>query len=305
MKYLKLIFVLLSLNSCIGEDVHFRNSNQSEISIYLVKDGQLDRFTTEADLESLALEKEPWVKPSEIRFYDWSSHIFYLNVEKEKEKHSGRFFVVKSDQQPLFLGLFFPLYWSSIPRFPSVIAHDDFFYPIDVVGLGGYGFSESTSLNNNHEFRLALEKSGLLKEGIHVELTGLNRVNQTTVSYTYRVTNLDTENIYILDPDKMGASRFHYYTNGVSLMQGSIYYPAENFSSTPSEKIESTWYFKLAPGKSVTRTVQLEGFRQIPSGTVKATFYFPGATLKRGEWQKADGRVWLGSFKAENEFSLR
>jgi len=305
MKYLKLIAVLLLLHSCIGDDVHFRNRNYSEISISLVKDGQLDRFATEADLKSLALEKEPWVKPSEIRFYDWSSHIFYLNVEKEKEKHSGRFFVVKSDQQPLFLGLFFPLYWSSIPHFPSVIAHDDFFYPIDVVGLWGYGFSESTSLTSNHEFRLALEKSGLLREGIHVELTGLTRESQTTVNYTFRVTNLDSENIYILDPDKMGASRFHYYTNGVSLMQGNIYYPAENFTSTPSEKIENAWYYKLAQGKSVTRTVQLDGFRQIPSGTVKAAFYFPGSRLKRGEWQKSDGRVWLGRFKTENEFTLR
>ncbi|NCB07740.1 MAG: hypothetical protein EOM73_06220 [Bacteroidia bacterium] len=302
---MKFITVLLLLHSCIGEDVHFRNWNQSEISIYLVKDGQLDRFATEVDLESLALENEQWVKSSEIRFYDWSSHIFYLNVEKEKEKHSGRFFVVKSDQQPLFLGLFFPLYWSSIPRFPSVIAHDDFFYPIDVVGLGGYGFSESTSLNSNQEFRLALEESGLLKEGIHVELTGLNWENSTTVSYTYRVTNLDAEYIYILDPDKMGASRFHYYTNGVSLIQGNNYYSAENIAATPSEKIDAAWYYKLAPGKSVKRTVQMEGFRQIPSGTVKATFYFPGSTLKRGEWQKSDGRVWLGRFKAENEFSLR
>jgi hypothetical protein len=232
--------------------------------------------------------------------------MFYLKVGKEKEKHSGKYFVIKSGQKPLFLGLFLSSLSSVMPMFPSIIAHDDLFFPSDVVGLGGYGFNENTTLlNKNSEFRIAMENSGLLKEGIKADLLEIKKINSTTLEYTFKVTNLDLENIYILDPAKMGNSRFHYYTNGVYFSQNTTYYSADNFDYTPSEKIDVEWYFKLAPGKSMTRTVKLNGYHSLPSGTVTATFNFPGARIKKGEWQKNDGRIWMGSFMVKKEMELK
>lgn len=308
MKKLLIIVFILILSSCIQEDIDFhKKGDGSQINIYLVKDGQVDRSDTDVDLESLKMEKTPWLKHSEIEFYDWSSHIIYLNVEKEKEKHSGQYFVFKADDKSLFLGIFFSMFMSSIPPFPSIIATDDFFLPKDVVGIAGYGFHENSMyLEKNTEFRFALENSGLLKEGIDVELTGLTRENSSTLKCTFKVTNLDRENIYILDPDKMGDSRFHYYTNGVGLRMADKYYWANDFDVTASESIITSWYYKLAPGKSMVRTVKQNGYSSLPTGEVEASFRFPGASIKNpGEWRKKDGRVWLGSFRTEKEMTLR
>ncbi len=307
MKRLYHVLLVFLLSSCIGDDVDFRNrGTHSDIGIYLVKEGQLEPPVTTVDLELLELENEAWLSETEIKFYDWSSHIFYLTEEKEKEKHSGRYFVLKAGGEPLFLGLFFPIYSSAMPQFPSIIAHDDFFYPTDVIALGGYGFYETTtSFDKDHKFRTAMEKSGLLREGISVELTGLDRVNASSLKYTFTVTNHDSENIYVMDPERMGSSRFHYYTNGVYLTQNKSYWWAENINATPSEKIAPNWYYKLSPGRSITRTVQLDAYNSLPSGAVSATFNFPGARVNKGEWQKNDGRIWLGSFRVEAELDLQ
>lgn len=307
MKNLLFSLLLILLSSCIYEDIEFPfRGDGTQINIFLVKEGKMDYSSTEIDLESLELEKNPWLKHSEIKFYDWSSHIFYLNVDKEKEKHSGKYFVLKSDEKRLFPGLFFPVYVSSIPRVPSIIAHDDFFYPLDVIGLGGYDFfyGNTIPLNKNREFRIALENSGLLKEGIVVDLTNIKRENTSTIKYTFKVTNLDTENIYIIDPEKMGAPRFHYHTNGVYFRQNTNYFSAQNIDNIPSENIDSRWYYKLAPGKSISRTVKQGGYTDLPSGKVIATFSFPGAKVQKGEWQKNDGRIWIGNFRVEKELEL-
>jgi hypothetical protein len=307
MKNILFIFLIFLLSSCSFNDIEFPfKSDGTQINIYRVKDGQLSHSSTNVDLESLDLERTPWLSHSEIKFYDWSSQMFYLKVGKEKEKHSGKYFVLKSGQEPLFLGLFLSSVSSVMPMFPSIIAHDDLFFPSDVVGLGGYGFNENTtSLNKNSEFRIAMENSGLLKEGIKADLLEIKKINSTTLEYTFKITNLDLENIYILDPAKMGNSRFHYYTNGVYFRQNETYFSADNFDYTPSEKIDPEWYFKLAPGKSITRTVKLNGYRSLPSGIITATFNFPGAKVIKGEWQKNDGRIWMGSFMVKKEMDLK
>ncbi len=103
------------------------------------------------------------------------------------------------------------------PPVPTIISDFGFFSPKDVIYLNNFGFEDAGGiLSETSKFRTEMENSGLLKEGIKVDLLELRRKNSSTLKYTFKVTNLDVENIYILDPDKMGDSRFHYYTNGVS-----------------------------------------------------------------------------------------
>ncbi len=277
----------------------------TQINIYLVKDGQIDYSNKEVNLESLELDKEPWLKHSEIEFYDWSAHMFYLNTEKERAKYSGKYFLVKADNEPLFLGYFMSPVSSSFSYFPSITAWDGFFYSNDIVEIGGFAGFHKETMDANIKFKKSLQEAGLHKAGIDVELLGLKRVNSSTLKYTFKVINLDTENIYILDPDKMGASRFHYYTNGVSFMKDESYYYAEDKSVTSVKNFNSSWYYKLAPEQSITRTVILDGFSSLPSGDVKCHFSFPGMNLKNNNWEKSDGRIWLGNFRVEKELNLR
>jgi hypothetical protein len=303
-KTLFYLFIIGFLTSCLGDIDSYRNNSQGDISIYIVKEGQLSVHDSDADLKTLKLESTPWVKSSEIEFYDWSSHTFYLNTEKEKGKYSGRHFVVVSGDERLFLGVFFPIYMSSFPQMPSISPEDGLFYPNNVIHFGQLGHRFTGNIEEQNEFRKALISSGLLREGIKVELIRVKKKNQTTIEYTFQVTNIDKENIYVLDPVKMGASRFHYVTNGAWFSKDNTYYFPNQINYTAFEKVQDSWYFKLNPGEKMTRNVELSNFPSIPAGKVKCSFSFPGSNMKSGEWKKSDGRIWIGDYFIEKELEM-
>lgn len=307
MKNIFLLLIILALSSCKHDDIEvLHRGDGTQISIYLVKEGEVDFHEYDIDINSLELEKTPWVKSSDIDFYDWSSHSFYLKKEVEKGELSGRHFVVCADNEPLFVGIFWPMYMSSLPMIPAILPEDDWFTPKDVVRFSQFGFFRPGELDENTEFKQKIIAAGISRNGIKVELTSLKESGSHSVKYTFEVTNIDSENIYVLDPEKMGESRFHYYSNGVSLKKDDMYYWPSGFETTASEEIKSTWYYKLMPGRSITRTVTIDGFDSLPSGQVEATFRFPGTSLKEtGSWKKKDGRIWIGDYYTETELSLR
>lgn len=308
MKNRFIILLVFILASCSDNDFEFPfEGDGTKIEIYLIKDEKIETFDAFKEVDINDLESNPWLSHTDIDFYDWSSHTFYLKHEKSENNRRGRNFVLTADKKPVITGFFYSMFMSYIPPFPTIINDNSgVFYPKDIIGLNTFGFRRSDSImSENSAFRMEMENSGLLKEGINVEIIGLERENHSTLKYTFRVTNLDTESIYILDPNKMGASRFHYYTNGISLKMGDKYYSAHDFEPTASDKIELGWYYKLSRGSSMTRTVKLNGYDSLPTGKVIATFSFPGSKIKTlGAWKKKNGRIWMGNFRAKKELTL-
>lgn len=306
----KIYFLVLILffYSCEKNEIGIESPYEgdgTQINVCFVQDGQINHSNFDVDLESLALDEKPWIIYSEIEFYDWSSHMFYLNVDKNKTDLAGKYFVVKSDEVRLFLGYFISPASSSFSYYPSITAWDDFNYSKEIVEIGGFGGFHKDTLNSNIAFKESLANSGLLKEGIDVELISLEKESASTLKYTFKVTNLDIENIYVLDPLKMGVSRFHYYSNGVSFWKDNKGYHANDFETTVSEKIKFEWYRKLIPGKSITRSVTLDGYTLLPTGIVNASFWFPSPfRLGEGNWKKNDGRIWLGNIQAQKEMII-
>lgn len=305
MKKLILIFFILLLYSCNDGDVDFRGNSETEINIYLVKEGLIDRWQTEVDLESLELENAPWVKSSEIDFYDWSSHMFYLKAKKEREKYTGRYFMVKSQNKSLFLGYFVSPFSSSLSYFPSIIAANEMFYPNEILEIGGFGGFYKDTMNTNIEFKNALFEEGLLREGISVDLLSVRRKNSTIVTYTFEVKNLENDVIFVLDPKKTGTKHFHYFTNGVSFNNGTEYYESNASSLAPDNGIPKEWFETLRPNESMVRSVELDGFSNLPTGKINCRFSFPGHFPKNSSWITSDGRYWLGDFWIRKELILR
>ncbi len=305
MKSVYLIFLLLALASCSDEIARDYNGANNNFNIYLVKPDDKQMIREVVDLESLNLESEPWVKSGDIEFYDWSAHAFYLKKDVEKSKYSTRNFVVSSGRKRLFIGVFWPWYMSSIPMIPAILPEEDWRGPRDVVLFNAFGWHFPGNLDENEEFKRELIIAGLLREGIKVKIIRLRKINSSTLDYTFTVTNLETRKIYVADPDRMGAAHFHYYTNGVGLQQNDKYYWPQNFHYTEPGKFSQNWYYGLKPGESITRTIAMEGYTNLPTGKVKASFYFPGASrLGSKEWKKPDGRIWIGSFRSETEITI-
>lgn len=305
MKLFFTFLIVVFLFSCSDTDILTRRNGTGEINIYIVKEGQLQIHDKDVDLDILELEAEPWVKNSDIEFYDWSSHTFFLNKPVEKEKYSGRHFVVVSGDEPLFAGVFFPMYMSSLPQLPAITPENDYFFPRDVIQFSQFGYQFPNEQIKSDEFKKALIDAGLLSNGIKVELTQVKRKSQNSIEYTFEVSNLDTKTLYIPDPDKMGTSRFHFITNGVWFFSGNNYCYSNLSEHTPFETFSENWYFKLKPGQKMTRTVVQNGFSCVLPGKVKCSFSFPGATIKTGDWKKTDGRVWLGNYFVEEELVIQ
>ena len=304
MKYFVVLLFLTLILSCTENENLHDELNDTKIEIYLVEENDQGFFNSETELNSLKTDEMPWLKHAEILFYDWSSHMFFLKNEKEKGKYATRNFIVKANGESLFAGVFFPAYMSSIPQIPAIWAHDNLFVPEDVVAFGQFGYSFTGDIEGQLDFKQALIASGLFRAGINVELVKVKRLNSKKLEYTFKVKNIDVVNIYVLDPQKMGAARFHYFTNGVSVqVEQTSYFP--NLESTPTQNIELDWYKKLHPGESITRTIELEGYHNLPSGKVSCRFVFPGSQVEKGEWNRPDGRIWLGNYLTEKEFIFR
>jgi hypothetical protein len=303
MKDFLVLVVIVLLCSCSDEYTEYINSGEG-INIYVVKDGQIERSKTDVDIKTLELEKTPWVRNSEIEFYDWSSHMFYLKKEKEREKFGGLYFVVKEDNHPLFLGYFAFPYSSSLSYYPSVLAWDNYFYTDYIIELGGFGGFHKDILNKNTEFRNALKKEEFFREGISVDLLSVVKKNSTTVEYTFEVTNLDSENISVLDPDKIDSKYFHYLTNGVTFTKGNDHYSSDFQSESHSGGIPQEWFIILKPGERNICSVELSGFSEIPEGLVRCRFSFPGHHPKNANWDKGNGRYWLGDYWISKELNI-
>lgn len=305
MKSLAFLLLICTLWSCsTNDDDYLDKDDGTKINIYIVKEGQINHSETEIDLENLEVESTPWLNHSEILFYDWSSHMFYTDSEKNKSENSGKYFLVKSDNQPLFLGYFMSPVSSSISYFPSITAWNGF-YSSNVVEIGGFGGFHRNTMDTNKKFKTALNNADILKEGIKVDVIEVMKKNSSTIRYTFNVKNVDSEAIYVLDPDKMGTKHFHYFTNGVFFSDGVKHFSAEFQSESPDNGIPKNWFKRLAAGDNMTRKVELSGFSEIPEGNVNCIFRFPGYLPKDTNWKTNNGRYWLGEFRTEKELAIR
>jgi hypothetical protein len=230
--------------------------------------------------------------------------MFYLKKEKEREKFGGLYFVVTENNHPLFPGYFMFPYSSSLSYFPSVLAWDNYFYSDYIVELGGFGGFYMDTLNTYLKFKNALIKEDLFREGISVDLLSVVKKNAVTVEYAFNVTNLDSKNISVLDPDKIESKYFHYFTNGVTFTKGNDHYSSEFQSEAHSGGILQEWFIILKPGESIVRTVELSGFSELPSGLVKCRFSFPGHHPKNTNWENSNGRYWLGDYWITKELTI-
>jgi hypothetical protein len=295
-----IIFIILW--SCKTGDIDFPVTG-GDISIYVTSSIE-SGWSTNPNIDIWPLEEKPWITISDIEFYDWSAHIFYLRREKEREKYAGRWFVVASEGRRLFSGYFFPVFSSYFSPAPSILASDKFFTPLNMVEIGGFDDFFDSQTETSKAFRKTLLESGLLREGISVELVDVKKRDSHSVIYSFSVSNLDNETILVPDPDLMGAGRFHYFTNGVSLTKDKTLFFAENKTVVSSEQMDDSWYYPLQPGETIVRSVILDGFNQLPAGRFDSFFRYYGSFTNRKYFYRQEGRIWAGSITARNSFSF-
>ena len=112
------------------------------------------------------------------------------------------------------------------------------------------------------------------------------------------MTNLESDNLLYLDPDKMGLELFHYFTNGLIIRdsQNSYTYKLTTQKPEPWDSWAADWLTVINGNETKTISIIYNDFDFLPTGEYTASFSYPGLShqIEKEELQQNIGRIWLG-----------
>ncbi len=259
------------------------------------------------------------INHKEIDYYDLSTHMVYLRESHPllEDRYNLELaylpFSVFASGDSVYQGVLWPGYSSSIPN--GVYIDWPTFFPPNVFQINYlwpyWSYSESDSLEDprvDARVLAALEKYDQLHQGLTCTLKNLSIDHNQQVSFSFKVTNNDRYNYYILSPDRMGTGLFHYYTNGLYLYSEETGYLQHRITSESPEPWNSwdiSWLELLESHTSRNYQITYESFDPVPPGTYRASFRFPGLShVEAIQLHRTDGRIWLGMIYAGREITL-
>ena len=300
--------------------------NDFAFAIYFLQDENLKmKDVYDKELSTLKLSPTPWLCDKDIRFYDWSSHCIYLEKDKtylipgwQNGKRFNVFpvewadkpFVVTANGKKCYLGYFSRVELSINMWIAPMIGDVGFnsMYPEDVLFIY-WGWLYHDYPQNNPDVENALIGSGLYHGGLSITfdttdantLRMVENADTSTISYKFKITNNDKDDLYIIDSDKTGSDLFHWFTNGITFQNiatKKIYEPRwRKHVEPPSYDYWSPdWFTKLKSNHSIQRTVILKGYPHFPTGEYLFQFNYNGQILcmEKDVREIVDGRYWLG-----------
>lgn len=308
-----IIVILLSVFlSCSTDKSPLSPSDVSSFSIYLLKYHSLNlQQIKDSGINDLILDDTAWICGDDIEFYDYSTHCIYLSKMKNefftKElsiSMNDQPFVVKANNKRCYIGSFHSGAMSLAPTKPYIDEISTMFFPTDVLYINpGW---DSIDERNNTNIETSLDNMNKLHYGIVVKIKNIQVVDNSdtaSVLYTYELINHDKDNLYVLDPDKMGSDLFHYFTNGIDFRNDDEYFSSEyKFVKQPEpfDSWQPSWFTEIKTGEKLQRTVLLKGYPPIPVGTYNCDFTFSSPLkIEKNDRYIENGRIWIGKIESE------
>jgi len=249
----------------------------------------------------------------DIDYYDFSAHMVYLKPSTSFSDVFGEYGVtaVYAGGGKIYDISLHPGYSSSMPQEPFIWTEPTFYpdYIIAISHMWTYGQRAAHLTNERYDSRIAeaLEKYGQFRHGLQAEISSIVYNSPEDVEVQLELTNSDTGNYYYLDPGKMGMGLFHYFTNGLSLVDLDEYAAYANnaghIQPDPWDSFDMEWMSLLEGGSSVTLTITYDSFDTVPPGSYSAFLTFPGMghQVGRDDLEQQDGRIWLGELLLDSE----
>jgi hypothetical protein len=250
---------------------------------------------------------------SDIDYYDFSARIIYLKQPASFSDVFGEYGVTAAyaGGEKIYDLSLHPGYSSSMSLGPFIWTDPTFYpdYTIAISHMWTYGERAAHLTDERDDPRIveALEKYGQFRHGLQGEITSIQYNAPEDVEVQLKLTNRDAGNYYYLDPDRMGSGLFHYFTNGLSLVDLEEYAVYTNGTAhvqpDPWDSFDMDWMSLLEGGSSVTLTITYDHFDTVPPGNYSAFLTFPGLghQVARGDLEQEDGRIWLGELLLAGE----
>ena len=325
MKQLIAIIALTMLFSCSKQGEPISAGNElSYFGIHFLQNGSItEQEVRKMDINSLVLDK-PWLTYNDIEFYDFSTHCIYLKKDKSHffENYGGKYyqfpdglvskpFVVVAGVERCYVGALYSVRFTLGRLRPHLTEMDVGFYPDDVIHISKSD-ADGEDIRNHPLIAEMLTKQGLYHAGLALELTAFQLITNSdtaTVEYSIKIINNDQDDLYIIDPDKMGSESFHYYTNGPNLWDTSkpgqpIYLFSKYKKTNPPEPSDSwnfDWFVLIKSKQALERTIRLKGYPHIPNGTFSGYMYLENPKyIAKNKRNVSNSRIWIGEIKSND-----
>jgi len=243
---------------------------------------------------------------SDIDYYDFSTHVIYLNENNQlggdADKLEGA--AVTVDGVEIYsLRIQEPLSSTIYPgpqTNRTMDMYGDFAFRIRFVHLDDGSGNIPVDPRLDPRISDVLERHDKLRRGLSVEIVSVER-DGDDIKTTLRLKNLDPVPYYHLDPDKMGTGLFHYFTNGLTYYNSELGYVRDTAVGEvpdPWNYWTNDWLAEIE-GNQTKEWEFTYSLGAVPQGKdLNFSFDFPSphlAITSRAALDLDGGRVWLGS----------
>lgn len=323
MKYFMLFISVIFLSECsVNESPLTPVNQQTHFGIYFLKDSLLTEYLVrEVAIEKLVPDDEPWLNDKDIEYYDFSSHCIYLkkDINDLLNYYKGVYhplsyfiyskpFVVTAGSKKCYVGAFHSLVLSSIPIGPYISKIDTSYYPKDVLYIEKAP-GNGRDIRNDENVKDYLLRNNKYHAGLEIELKSIKMIENSDTSeieYSIRIKNNDSDDLMIIDPDKMGSGLFHYFTNGPYFYDANsskIYgsYQKAVISPLPYDSCDKNWFTLIKSNQFIERTIRLKGYEHLPTGKYNCIMNFADPTKVPKNNRLINGiRIWLGQIESNS-----
>ena len=248
---------------------------------------------------------------SDFELYDSSTHIFYFrtNHPEFKTDKSSSFSLLAYGEE-IYNGVFYPAYSSSLPYGPYISSgfslNPDYFFKIELITI------DDQPQDSRNDLRLisALKDHNLLHSGLSGQINNIT-VNDTHLTFSFIITNYDSSDLLILDPEKTGPRLFHYFTNApvfYNITQNKVFsYNTDYQAPSPWDKWDMDWLSTLKSGDSRQFTFYYTINTPLTPGDYKISYEFPGLSKQIPIDQLFQGntRIWLGDITLSKTVNIQ
>lgn len=245
---------------------------------------------------------------NDFEYYDYSTHLIYMKNNKSFantiEEIGG--FTIYADGVKIYSGQTLPGYSSFLPSGAVIVIHTQpSFYGDYIIPIGF--IQRIDTLGNSvpdprEDIRIieALKKYNQFHSGLSCEINSVQYSTQNNVTIELQLSNNDSFNYYYLDPNKMGVSLFHYFTNGLFIRdftnKKAFTHKIEIIHPEQWDIWKTEWLSLIESNETKIITITYDSFENVLPGQYKATFDFPGLShqVDKEDIQQNNGRIWLG-----------
>lgn len=252
----------------------------------------------------------------DIDYYDYSSHLIYLNSNKsfnEDIENIGEF-KIYADSEEIYSGQTHPGYSSSFPIGPIINTHPSFYgdyiVPISLNQFFDTTGNTLTDPRDDEKIVKALKKYNQFHAGLSCEIKSIQYFSSNNVKVEFQLKNNDTFNYYFIDPDKTGIALFHYFTPGLVLQDlNSLSYFTHKIniiSAEPWNSWNKDWMSIIKSNETKTIIITYNNFEEVGNGEYRAVFKYPGLTYQvdSKDIVQENGRIWLGKLPMTTEIII-